>query len=214
MSRNLSLTEQVINLRPFPKAYGFWPDKIAKWIDDSVPCLLPGRMQAADDTDLVIRHLRWRGVSDSMIAAGLAKSNNTFDLTHHFHLSILAYRPKMPQQPNSMSPVVPMDREQLRLKAAELDARFEVAENANNLPEMKRIAELLLALLGNTSRMIREKERLDGVRAEILRNSPNIARHVRPFGPPEPPVPGPDGRVPQFRLQMLPPRVRTGRVRR
>ena len=208
---------QAISTHPFPKEFARIPAVITKWIDQVVPCLAGSTPQSAKTTSAVIAHLRHRGVTDADIAAAMMKSGYTFDFqfgeTHG--VAIQMRFQKKPQQPNSMSPAEPVDPVRLKFKAQELDVKFSVAERAGNTEAMKEIAKALLDLLGKTGEawhdMRKDKEKMDEVREEIMRNSPNIARNIRPFGPKEPPVPGPDGRIPVYRFS---PPLRAPAVRR
>ena len=208
---------QMMNATPFNRHFAKVPAVVAKWIDSVVPCLAGSTPQSANTTSDVIMYLRGKGVADADIAAGMLKSVYTFDFqfgeTHR--IAVLMGIQRKPQQPNSMSAAEPVDRERLKFKAQTLDVKYRNAEISGDTEAMKELAKALIDLLASAGEawhdMRKDKEKMDEVRAEILRNSPNIARVVRPFGPKEPPVPGPNGRVPVYRFA---PPLRAPAVRR
>lgn len=210
-----SLTVQLMAQRPLPPGDRNRPEAIAKWVDAVAPCLVPGIAQSVEETDLIITYLQRRGVREQDIGQALAMSSYKFDVSlHHQQVSFYMSLPKVPNQPdNSMSPAH-WDPEKLKFEAARLDVLFQTAERAQNVTDMKRIAELLIALLSNADDMIQDRERLRQIRSEILMNARNIAPNIRPYGPKDPPVPGPDGRVPKFVFQVMPQRLRGNRNRR
>lgn len=75
---SLDPTQDAIDHRPLPAAYVHIPVAIATWIDNVAPCVADGTPQSQQVTDMIVVHLRQRGVSDADIADALSKSQYVF----------------------------------------------------------------------------------------------------------------------------------------
>lgn len=188
-------TADAISRRPLPQAYIKSPNAIAKWIDDTVPCVVTP--QSMEVTLMVIRHLRSRGVGDVNIAASLAKSAYQFtfsplsaDIIGLPSLGMTAN----PSSGPSMRAAPPMTLDEAKRSAQMLDADYERARLNHDVKRMQTAANNLDSLIRAFERMLSDKRRLEEVREEILRNSRNIAPIIRRAERARP-VPGPDGRT-------------------
>jgi hypothetical protein len=191
MSGPFDLTEKAIAEHPLPSNFVHSTQAIATWIDATAPCVKSVQSQAV--TDKIVAHLRRRGANDQTIAEALKRSIYEFSPGSTPLVFVkaplpMSNAPTMSGAPTRVDPV-----QQARL----LDGKFEYARLNHDVEQMKVIAQMLIDLIRLRLRMRADQEKLEDVRAEILRNSPNIARVIRVVGPRAGPAPGPDGRTPR-----------------
>lgn len=200
----------LIDRHPLPAQLIEYPEVIAYWIDSVVPSVTGA--QSEDTSDIILAHLRRRGVSDVNIRVAFAKSKYPFRFSTRSGM-IVATAPKAPP-PNSISAPPPRDAQAMKFVATDLDIKFQFAEKNGDGKEMVRIAQILLSMLETwMDERVAARDRHEQVRAEIMRTAPNIQRVIRPLGPGEPPVPGPDGRFSRFRIVRTAPQVAPRRAR-
>jgi hypothetical protein len=93
--------------------------------------------------------------------------------------------------------------------AKEYEYKYDVAvlngDVKGQVVAVSGLADILWALTKIAGKTRAEQEKLERVRAEILRNAPNMSRIVRNLTPAElnelrTPPPGPDGRTPNYRF--------------
>lgn len=202
---SLDPTQDAIDRNPLPTSYVKLPPAIAIWIDNVVPCLVTGATQSQAITDMVVAHLRRRGVSDDNIVAALDKSASKFSymssITFNLQIKVRNYTPPPPDGHQTYNNPEPADPVKEGWRATDLEIKYRVARDQADIKTMEHIGLLFLALYNAGrawARTKQDKERIEEVGAEMVRNAPNIARVIRPSGPPEPPAPGPDGRTPRL----------------
>ena len=203
-------TAEAIAKYPLPQPYVRWAVAIAKWIDVTVPCVASGEQSEAV-TDMVIAHLRRRGVSDMVISEALSKSDYKYPSTslitsslamlvrmHDKGTGSLGHSGNAPDTPYPSMGVAaqPSYPEKDIWQARDLDQKFAGASIAGSRGAMDKIARALKDVLDKYGKGAGGKERNEAAAEEILRNVPHIRPLIRVVGP-EPPVPGPDGRTPR-----------------
>jgi len=202
------------------------PKLLAAWVERKIPCFVGGNVPA-EWTDRVIKDLRQVGAPDKMIGAALGlllAKGVRFAPTLSSDLLGSLRTPPPGLSPQTSMGSRSRDRwtpAALNQKVAQLDLEFHKAQTAGDGEAAARILAAILNLLietaGGQGEMLQEKEKLEQVRQEILRNAPNVARVVRHLGPLElarlrSPVPTPDNPN-NLRFRLPPTPARPARVR-
>jgi hypothetical protein len=192
-------TADAISQNPLPPNFKYSPSAIAKWIDDVVPCVQG--TQSEEVTRMVVDYLRKRLVSDANISAALSQSIYKFS----YPMNIAVQFTKYNDQPNAVShmvnpPPAYSERndslEDVKRRIKILDGQYEYARLKHNTAQMEKLLELAWALLAGYAKTRRDKDKMDQVREEILRNARNMAPIIR-RAEREGLAPGPDGRTPR-----------------
>jgi hypothetical protein len=183
-----------------PKGWERTPKLIATWINFVVPCVKGGHLPS-ELGKKISQVLRRSGVSEKDIKDAFQQSGQNFDLASDGRM-----RPVLnPSPPFTYNPDIgptpsegPADNDfnSLVRQSALLDAHYQAASNAGNTHQMEQLAEALvhmLRLVGDWKRTTdKDKEKISDYQKQILLNSRNIARVIRPVGPRDP-MPGPGG---------------------
>src|SRR6266852_1183993 len=181
----LDPTVASISRSPLPKSFVKSSVAIAKWIDQTVPCVV--KPQSGEVTMTIITHLRSRGVRDIDIAASMSKSIYQFTFPLSFGIEPILNALPGPKPPPGVNvhptpgmnarPGVNVD--DARREAELIGGAYERARLNGNTAKMEVEAQNLLDLISGYGKIIRDKNKLDEVREDILRNSRNIAPIVR-----------------------------------
>jgi hypothetical protein len=209
MSLTLDTAAGAISRYPLPQAFVKIPQAISYWIDQVAPCLAAGVKQSRETTDAVIDHLRRQGVSDDVIAGAFILNSYAFDFSSSSaqSIGIKIMIATMPQPSRSGVPPAPQmtsispgeARGNMINTARVLDQRYKGAIASSNRPLMRAILKALIDLLSGAGEgfdeMRKDKEKLEEVQEEIMRNAPTAGRAIRFL--PRPPPGGGGGRVRQ-----------------
>ena len=91
------LTADAISNIPLPAPFVHSPFAIAKWVDIVVSCLAhPGLKQSERVTEMVVKHLRKRGVPDKTIAEALSQSQYQFIYPMNIAAQLVVFMPLDP----------------------------------------------------------------------------------------------------------------------
>jgi hypothetical protein len=170
---------------------------VRNWVRENVPCFT-GPVPA-EWTTAIYTALRKYGVSTDVIAVGLALAQQDNYIFYDDRISLHDYKPRPPNSlppPQSMSATAPPTIDDIKRQAAIIDGKYETARLNHNTAQMESLANMLLELLRGYLKTRQDKDKMDQVREEILRNARNIApiiRRVERDGP----APGPGGRTPR-----------------
>lgn len=192
-------------IRKHPLRRGAKLDEIVKWILSVAPCLVPGYKQSAEDTDMIVWHLKRNGINTQTIAAALIGTDYQWTvrdislsaamLNKQMELDGVFSRNSNTRTPQSYGRPGTPNTAALKEKARELESEFQA--NAHDPDRQERILNSLIDILktvgGNrveegeiapgSLRAAREWQRVLDTGQEILLNAPNLARIVRNLGP-------------------------------
>ena len=172
------------------------PQSVRNWVLKNVPCFT-GPVPR-EWTTRIYTELRKYGVNTDVISVGLALAIRDGYVFYDDHISLYDYKPRPVSSPPppSMSAAAPATIDDIKRQAAIIDGKYEIARLNHNTAQMESLANMLLELLRGYLKTRQDKDKMDQVREEILRNAGNIApiiRRVERDGP----APGPGGRTPR-----------------
>ena len=171
------------------------PQSVRNWVLKNVPCF--AGPVPIEWTTSIYTELRKYGVTTDTISVGLALARQDGYVFHDGYINAYNYalRPlSSSPPPPTMSAAPPQTINDIKRQAEIIDSKYEIARLNHNTAQMETLASMLLDLLRGYLKTRQDKDRMDQVREEILRNAGNIApiiRRVERDGP----APGPGGRT-------------------